>query len=109
MFNPFVWYQQYKLERLRLQLEAQNKPYDTLAAVVDKLSTAQQEQTKVLQEWMQGFKVTEVPTSSVMRDIDEWRLEQDRERGDGLDAGLRESIHNAMKANAFPQLNDILQ
>jgi hypothetical protein len=105
------WYRDYKLAQLKMKLEAANKPYDALLGVVDKLSTAQNEQTKVLQEWMSGFKTTDIPSSTIMRDADEYQQEQDRLRSDGditLDPGIKASITNAMKAGAFPELKDIL-
>jgi hypothetical protein len=70
--SPWRAWSQYRLERLRIITDAQNAP-------VREMASAMREQTKVLQTWLEGFKVAEVPTSSVVRDEDE--VASERERG----------------------------
>lgn len=90
MFNPFVWWSEYRLRRLQLEWEAKNAPYQTMLAAF----TAQQQ---LLQTWLDGFKTVEVPTASVMRDTDTWAAEQDRQRGEEWSAVPDEAIHQLLR------------
>lgn len=72
MFNPFTWYSEYRLKRLELTLAAQRAPFEMMAQVVEK-------QAGVLNEWLNQFKVSELPKTTTIRDEDEWREEQLRQ------------------------------
>ncbi len=108
MFNPFTWWSNYRLRRLELQLASANKPMEALIAAV----TSQQD---LLKEWLLQFRVTELPSSTVMRDEDSWLKEHpDEVFGPGNDSHphlsprVQQSIQNALKADAFPALADLL-
>lgn len=67
------------------------KTLDNLIRDVLKIS---EQQNKVFQTWMESFKVTTIPTSTVVRDEDEVRLEKDRLRAQGypVDSPLSEQV-----------------
>ncbi len=92
-----------------MKLDAKNKPYETINEVVDKLATMQKEQSKVLQIWMESFKVHEIPNATIVRDSDEFDAEQDREYQEkyGIPKSVSESVRNAAKVGAFPELKDV--
>ena len=94
------WWTEYRLERLRLKLAAQNKPFEVMAEAI-------KAQSQFLQDWLSGFKMTDLPTSSTVRDIDEYQAELERNRG--MSDNLVQSVENAMKANAFPELRSLLK
>jgi hypothetical protein len=103
MFNPFKWWSDYRLERLKLKLNAQNKPFELMSEAI-------RSQASFLQQWLDNFKVTDLPASTIIRDQDEYIEEQARERfgTSELNSGVRESIQNGIRAGAFPELADIL-
>lgn len=117
IFRILSWWREYRLERLRLQIEAKNKPYTTIEQVAKEFTAAMNAQTSILQDWIGGFKTTEIPKSSVVRELDEWNNEQKRK----LDGDewitvespadlLRDSLaKEAKKAGVFPDVADILR
>lgn len=104
LFRLLDWYKQYRLDVIKAKSDIQNKPYEAMMEIV-------KAQSKFLQDWLDGFKVTEVPISTTIRDEDEYRMEQERERNKNLelDPGIKKSIENALKAGALPELRDILR
>lgn len=98
IWNPFVWYSQYQLDKLKLKLDAQNKPFETLASAIGN-------QAEFIKAYFEGFKVTEIPTSTIIRDEDAYIAEQQRVEPH---AELKQSIRNALSAGAMPDLKDIL-
>lgn len=69
MWNPFKQWADYRLKRLEMELAAQVKPYEAILAAVDS-------QNQFLKNWLEGFRVTEIPASSTKRDEDSWVEEQ---------------------------------
>lgn len=104
MFNIFSWYSDYKLRKLQLKLDAANKPYEVMAGAVAA-------QSEFLKAYFNSFKVTELPTSSIIRDEDEYEAEQARLSGrvEDAHAALTASMMNAAKANAWPELEKLLR
>lgn len=80
---PWRAWTTYRLDRLRIQADIAARPLETVLSMVKEMADAQREQTKVLQTWLEGFKVSEVPTSTVIRDEDEVEAERER-RGKAL-------------------------
>ncbi len=111
MFFKFLeWWRNYRLERLKLKLEAKTKPFETIKEVVEKLTTAQASQTRVLEMWMASFNTHEIPKSVVVRDEDEFTEEQNREWESlhgGIPKEIAESVRNGIKAGAFPDIKDM--
>lgn len=107
----FKLWTQYRLERLQRKLDAQNKPFSCIEQIVQQLQVSQNEQTKVLQTWMNSFQVHEVPKSTVVRDEDEFTAEQDRAweelNGSGIPSGVAQSVRNAIQFGAFGEVKDI--
>lgn len=75
---PFRAWRDYRLARLRLQVEAASAPFVQMTALVREVMDAQREQTKVFQAWMEMFRVVDLPKSTTVRDEDEVRSEQER-------------------------------
>lgn len=73
LFNPLAAYFEYRLRCKELDLQKSQIPYQALV-------TAVQSQSEVLNKWMDSFKVTELPTTSVQRDKDEFEREQGLDR-----------------------------
>ena len=73
MWNPLAAWFRHREEMQRLRTVEAAAPYQALIAVV-------QEQNAVMMEWLSGFKSTAVPTSTTVRDQDEFNAEQDRDR-----------------------------
>lgn len=95
------WWKTYRLERLSLQQQRYLTPFTTLQQIVDKMGETQQSQNRIFQEWMRGFQTSTVPTSSNVREIDEWKQEQVRaSQNDNewvpLDLGSLPSIEDMM-------------
>lgn len=98
----FKWWTDYQLKKLELKLQAQNRPFELMAQAISA-------QSKFLEDWLGNFKTTDIPTSTIVRDADEYYAEQQRIRESGeLDPGIQKSIHNAIKAGSFPELADII-
>jgi hypothetical protein len=91
------WYKQYRLDIIKAQSDADNAQFILMKEMVVA-------QTGIIQNWLDGFKVTEIPSSTIMRDEDEYIEEQNR-----LHPSIKESIENGIKAGAFPELRDILR
>ena len=109
VLDLFNAWRNYRLDRLRLKLDARNKPYDTVADIGRQFMAMQADQTKVLQTWMDSFKITELPKSTVVRDADEFSEEQDRAYAElhDLPPGVAQSIRNAMGVGAEESLMDV--
>lgn len=97
----FKWWTDYRLKRLEMELTAQNKPFETILQAV-------QSQNAILNEWLQGFKVHELPNSHVVRDRDEWEAEQNREFAENADEALMKTIANAFKGGAAQDLKEMI-
>lgn len=99
------WWTDYRLKRLEMELAAKNKPFETILQAV-------QSQNAILNEWLQGFKVHEMPNSTVVRDRDEWEAEMNREYDHALDepsSKLQESIFNAFRGGAAQDLREMVE
>lgn len=98
--NMWQRFLDYRLKRLEMKLAAQRAPFEALMAATNA-------QNEFLKEWLGNFKVDTLnqPTSTVVRDIDEWNEEQERQRLGQSE--LHESVHNAIKAGASIPLMDI--
>ena len=95
LFRMLDWWKQYKLDMIAAQSKAENAHYDAMVQVVAK-------QNDFITRWLDQFKMTDVPTSTVVRDVDEWQAEQDRE------GGIQASLSNAVEAG-FPDLQDLMK
>jgi len=75
MWHPWNSWKAYRLERLRIQTEAQTKPFEAMVDLVKEVMAAQREQTKVFESWLDMFRVKDVPSSTVVTDQDEYMME----------------------------------
>jgi hypothetical protein len=90
MLNKFVrfltapWraWTAYQLAKLQLTVNAQSRPMELMLSMVQEMANAQRAQTAVLQTWLEGFKVTELPSSTHVRDEDEVAAERARHGDD---------------------------
>lgn len=87
MWNPFKSRRDHELRLAQLHAETQKHLADTIAALgtqqaaalekvgtmVGEIAKGQQKSAEVLQTWLEGFKVMEMPTSSVVTEEDEVR------------------------------------
>ena len=73
MWNPLKAYFEHRERMAKIQQETAIAPYHALMTTV----TAQ---NAVMREWLSGFKSTAIPTTSNVRELDEYNLELDRER-----------------------------
>jgi hypothetical protein len=80
--NPWRAWSEYRLERLRIQAEAQAAPMRAMQGMVERMADAMGQNATVLQTWLDGFKVKEIPSSSVVRDEDEAAAERARHGDD---------------------------
>ena len=78
MFNIFHWYADYQLKRLEVKERIANAPYAMITDLVKQQTDASREQSKILQEWLAGFQTTTLPSSTIIRDSDEYHQEQER-------------------------------
>lgn len=73
----------YSRQLLELQLQAQNGVVLSMAELMREtlagVSASSKAQQELFKAWLDGFSVTEVPTSSVMREDDEIKLAMERE------------------------------
>lgn len=65
--------------------EFQQQSFKTIETIVEKFTQSHAETTKVLQSWLDGFKVSTVPTSTVVHDSDIIAKERDYYRSKGYD------------------------
>jgi len=86
---PWRGWTSYRLECLRIQAEAQAAPMRAMQGMVSEMAQAMGQNATVLQTWLDGFKVHEVPSTSTMRDEDEIAAERSRA---GIDMPGLESI-----------------
>ena len=84
---PWRGWSEYRLERLRSQAEAQAAPMKAMQGMVSEMAQAMGQNATVLQTWLDGFKVHEVPSTSTIRDEDEVASERAR-AGVGDDPGV---------------------
>ena len=101
---PFRAWRNYRLERLALEVKAQSAPFEQMAAIVREAMDAQREQTKVLQTWMEMFRVADIPTSTTVRDEDEVRAEVDRSFNNMTPAQQLEWVHHEIDSDIFADL-----
>ena len=96
------WYQQYRISIIDARTKQENRQFELMKEMVEK-------QSSFMNKWLESFNITELPSSSVVRDLDQWREEQDRgdDPASELPPGLQHSIRNALKAGAFPDLQDM--
>lgn len=91
-FNPFKEKREHELRLAQLQLdnqrlmmealtklgERQAESLEKVGEMVKTIADAQQKSTQVLQTWLDGFKVMDLPESSTIRDEDEVKAAVDR-------------------------------
>ena len=65
--------------------EFQQQSFKTIELIVDKFTQSNAETMKVLQTWLDGFKMTSLPTSTVIHDEDIIAKERDHYRSQGYD------------------------
>lgn len=105
------WYKQYRLDLIAAETKRDNRQFELMAEVVDK-------QSSFMNKWLESFQITDLPTATVTRDLDQWRAEQDRARGevDGVDDftdDFRQTISDSLRerlspVRAFPNLDELL-
>lgn len=98
MMMVLEWWKAYRLETIAAKAKADNYQYDTIRAMVEA-------QADFMGQWLKGFQVTELPTSSVRRDEDVAEDELNREYekrnqgqptiDDELLAQIQRSIHTS--------------
>lgn len=76
----------------RIKAEAAAVPFNAMVQAVES-------QSQILKEWLEGFKSTEIPTRSIVREEDEFNAEQDRARLSG-----ESPVTDRWEAVAFPDL-----
>jgi hypothetical protein len=102
---PWRAYTEYQLTKLRLQVEAQTAPMKAMAEMVREMADSQRGTATVLQTWLDGFRVHEVPSSSTVRDEDEAAAERAR---NGVDSpGV--SLPGLTPAQAQALLSDFVE
>lgn len=74
LWPVFEWRREAQMHQQAMLDAALRTHTDALTRLID----AQTAQTKVLQSWMDSFKVTELPSTQTVRDEDEYRAERDR-------------------------------
>ncbi len=65
--------------------EFQQQSFKTIELIVQKFTESNAETMKVLQTWLDGFKTTSIPTSTVVHDTDIIAKERDYYRSMGYD------------------------
>jgi hypothetical protein len=70
---------------LESQAEFQQQTLKTIELIVEKFTTSHGETSKVLQSWLDSFKVTALPTSTVVHDTDIVAREREYYRGQGYE------------------------
>lgn len=103
---PWRAYTEYQLAKLRIQAEAQAAPMKAMSEMVQTMATAMTQNAEVLKTWLDGFKVTELPSSSVVRDEDEAALERARA---GIDDPTLGNLPGLTPAQAKALLNDFVE
>jgi hypothetical protein len=101
---PWRGWTGYRLERLRIQAEAQAAPMHAMQGMVSKMADAMGQNATVLQTWLDGFKVHEIPSTSTIRDEDEANAERARH---GDDPGV--STLGMSPAEAQALMNDFIE
>lgn len=96
----------YRLERLRIQAEAQAAPMKAMTEMVQTMAEAMTQNANVLQTWLEGFRVTELPSTSTVRDEDEASLERARA---GIDDPTLGNLPGLTPAQAKALLNDFVE
>ena len=79
---PWRAWTEYRLERLRIQAEVTTAPMRAMQGMVERMADAMTQHSTVLQTWLDGFKVHEVPSTSTVRDEDEANAERARHGDD---------------------------
>lgn len=76
------------------QLAAHEYSLKTFDSLIKEVLDISKQQNKVFQTWMESFKVTTLPSSSIVREEDEVRMEKDRLRAQGypVDSPLAEQV-----------------
>lgn len=72
-------------ELINNQAEFQQQALTTIANIVQRFTESQDNTNKVLQTWLEGFKVTELPKSTVIHDEDIIAREREHYRSRGFD------------------------
>lgn len=70
--------QRYLADTIRAMSEQQAKSLEKVGEMVQTIAQSQQKTSEVLQTWLDGFKVTELPTSSTVTEEDEVRMTVER-------------------------------
>jgi hypothetical protein len=97
MYKLLDWWRDYRLAIIKAKSDAKNAQFIAMQKMVEA-------QMEVVGKWFSGFQTLEVPSTHTITDEDAYYNEQAK-----LNPQLAESIRNAAKAGAFPDLADILQ
>lgn len=98
--------QEERLHQLRMlqvfadqQLAAHEHSLKIFEGLTQEVLTIAKSQNDFFKSWLESFKVTELPTSSVVREEDEVRLEKERlrEQGFPVDADIQEQVKWMLK------------
>ncbi len=65
--------------------EFQQQSFKTIETIVEKFTQSHADTTKVLQSWLDGFKISTIPTSTVVRDEDILKKEREYYTDQGYD------------------------
>lgn len=99
---PWRAWTKYQLAKMRVHAEISAKPLEIMLNIVREQADVQREQTRVLQTWLDGFRVHETPTSTVIRDEDEVAAEREREGISNME------VLRALDAEAAKVLEDLV-
>lgn len=98
--------QEERLHQLRMlqvfadqQLAAHEHSLKIFEGLTQEVLTIAKSQNDFFKSWLESFKVAELPTSSVVREEDEVRLEKERlrEQGFPVDADIQEQVKWMLK------------
>lgn len=90
---------QHQLQMLQILVEQQREGQENSLKILDRVITevleATKNQNRIFEQWLGLFKVTELPTSSVVREEDE--VAQERERMKALGYPVDAEVEEQMK------------
>lgn len=81
----------------RIKAEAAAVPFNAMVQAVES-------QSQILKEWLEGFKSTEIPTRSIVREEDEFNAEQDRQRALGAESPVTDRWEAVLFPDIKPQI-----
>lgn len=95
---------QHQLRMLQIivdqQRESQENSLKILEGVVQEVLNTSKQQTKIFEDWLGLFRVSEVPKSTTVRDEDEVAAERERLKAAGypIEAGLEDQVKWIVKS-----------